>query len=124
MYQRACPSVEDAQAIVVVDSHGGLIALARTDGCPLPSIQIAIAKAFTAARERRPSRAVGEASARRGRGVAHRGLSHDQLRRPRVGWRPADRARSAQHRRGRRGLPEEEDMTLAGLGIAALRGGG
>ena len=59
MYQRTCLSLGDAQrivgaiqaelekdgrgaAIAVVDSHGELIAFARTDGCPFPSIQIAI----------------------------------------------------------------------------------
>ena len=37
-------------AIAVTDEHGELIAFLRTDGCRLPSINIAINKAFTAAR--------------------------------------------------------------------------
>ena len=49
-------------AVAVVDHHGELVAFVRTDGCRLPSINIAINKAFTAARERTPSRNVGEAS--------------------------------------------------------------
>ncbi len=49
-------------AIAVVDAHGELVAFVRTDGCPLPSISNAINKAYTAARERRPSRAIGDAS--------------------------------------------------------------
>ncbi len=49
-------------AIAVTDPHGELIALLRTDGCPLPSINNAINKAFTAAREGKESKAVGEAS--------------------------------------------------------------
>jgi glc operon protein GlcG len=49
-------------AVAVVDHHGELVAFVRTDGCRLPSITIAINKAFTAARERTPSQAVGEAS--------------------------------------------------------------
>lgn len=49
-------------AIAVCDPHGELIALLRTDGCPLASINNAINKAFTAAREGKESRAVGEAS--------------------------------------------------------------
>jgi glc operon protein GlcG len=49
-------------AVAVVDHHGELVAFVRTDGCRLPSINIAINKAFTAARERTPSRNVGKAS--------------------------------------------------------------
>jgi glc operon protein GlcG len=49
-------------AIAVADAHGELMAFLRTDGCPLSSINIAINKAFTAARERKESAAVGQAS--------------------------------------------------------------
>ena len=49
-------------AIAVTDSHGELIAFLRMDGCHLPPGQIAINKAFTAARERHPSGEIGEAS--------------------------------------------------------------
>lgn len=51
-----------AGIIVVTDAHGELIALLRMDGAPLSSINIAIGKAYTAARERKPSREVGERS--------------------------------------------------------------
>jgi len=51
-----------AVAIAVSDSHGELIAFLRMDGCHLPPVQIAINKAFTAARERQPSGTVGESS--------------------------------------------------------------
>ncbi len=51
-----------AAAIAVTDSHGELIAFLKMDGCHLPPVQIAINKAFTAARERRPSGAVGESA--------------------------------------------------------------
>ena len=51
-----------AAAIAVTDSHGELIAFLKMDGCHLPPVQIAVNKAFTAARERRPSGAVGESS--------------------------------------------------------------
>lgn len=53
-------------AVAIVDSHGELIAFARTEGCPLASINIAINKAFTAARERKESGAVGQASREEG----------------------------------------------------------
>ncbi|MCB9159248.1 MAG: heme-binding protein [Caldilineaceae bacterium] len=49
-------------AVAVVDAHGELLAFVRTDGCKLPSITIAINKAYTAARERIDSHALGLAS--------------------------------------------------------------
>jgi glc operon protein GlcG len=49
-------------AVAVVDSHGELVAFLKTDGCPLPSVNNAIHKAFTAARERVDSGTVGERS--------------------------------------------------------------
>ncbi len=51
-------------AIAVADIHGELLAFLRTDGCKLPSINIAINKAFTAAREGKPSREIGDSVAR------------------------------------------------------------
>jgi glc operon protein GlcG len=53
-------------AVAVVDAHGELVAFVRTDGCRLPSVNIAINKAYTAAREQTESRSVGEASRREG----------------------------------------------------------
>jgi glc operon protein GlcG len=49
-------------AAAVVDEHGELLAFIRTDGCRLPSIQIAINKAYTAAREQIPSGELGRRS--------------------------------------------------------------
>jgi len=60
--RRRLEAEKKAGAIAVTDSHGELIAFLRMDGCHLPPGQIAINKAFTASRERRPSGAVGEAS--------------------------------------------------------------
>jgi glc operon protein GlcG len=54
--RRALPAV-----ITVADDHGELIALMRMDGAPLSSIVIAENKAWTAARERKPSYEVGRA---------------------------------------------------------------
>jgi len=48
-----------AVAIAVADTHGELIAFLRLDACPLPSILIAQNKAFTAAREAKPTRDIG-----------------------------------------------------------------
>jgi glc operon protein GlcG len=47
-------------AVAVVDPHGELVAFLRTDSCGLASINNAIHKAFTAARERGESGALGE----------------------------------------------------------------
>ncbi|MCE1253039.1 MAG: heme-binding protein [Anaerolineae bacterium] len=48
--------------IAVSDAHGELIALLRLDGAPLPSVVVATNKAWTAARERKPTRQIGESS--------------------------------------------------------------
>jgi glc operon protein GlcG len=57
--QRKLEAEKKAAAIAVTDSHGELIAFLRMDGCHLPPLSIAINKAFTAARERRPSGEIG-----------------------------------------------------------------
>jgi glc operon protein GlcG len=49
-------------AIAITDTHGELVAFLRTDGCLLPSINNAINKAFTAARQMQESGEVGRAS--------------------------------------------------------------
>ena len=51
-----------AGVIAVTDDHGELIALARMDGAPYSSIPIATHKAYSAARERKPSKDIGVAS--------------------------------------------------------------
>src|ERR1041384_5872342 len=55
-------ALEQQQAAVgaVSDAHGELIAFARMDGAPLSSIRIAMNKAWTAARERKPTKEIGE----------------------------------------------------------------
>jgi glc operon protein GlcG len=49
-----------AAVVAVADSHGELVAFARMDGAPLSSINIASNKAYTAARERKPTKDIGE----------------------------------------------------------------
>jgi glc operon protein GlcG len=51
-----------AAVLAVADHHGEIIAVLRLDGAPLPSLQIAMNKAWTAARERKPSREIGQAA--------------------------------------------------------------
>jgi glc operon protein GlcG len=60
--QAELDKAQKGAAIAVADAHGELLAFLRTDGCPLASINIAINKAFTAARERKETAAVGRAS--------------------------------------------------------------
>ncbi len=55
-----CERRGQGAVLVVADPHGELIALLRMDGAPLSSIQIAMNKAYTAARERKPSKEVGD----------------------------------------------------------------
>jgi glc operon protein GlcG len=57
-----------AAVIVVADAHGELLALARMDGAPLSSIAIATNKAWSAARERKPSKDIGTAARDRDKG--------------------------------------------------------
>ena len=104
-------------AVAVVDSHGELLAFVRTDGCPLPSINNAIHKAFTAARERRPSRDIGRAAREEGFPITNFG----DLRY--TGWGgglPIVVDGQAVGGVGVSGLPEDEDIALAELGAAVF----
>jgi glc operon protein GlcG len=52
--------MQKAAVVAVADSHGDLICLARMDGAPVSSIRVAMNKAWTAARERKPTKEIGE----------------------------------------------------------------
>jgi glc operon protein GlcG len=104
-------------AIAVVDVHGELIAFVRTDGCRLPSITIAINKAYTAAREQKTSRALGQSSRTEDFPLTNFG----ELRY--TGWGggvPIVYEGKVIGAVGVSGLPEEEDMVLAQLGVDAF----
>ena len=104
-------------AIAVADEHGELIALLRTDGCPLASINNAINKAYTAARERKESRAVGDASREENFPLTNFG----DLRY--IGWGggvPIVYEGEVVGAVGVSGLPEQEDMVLARMGAALI----
>lgn len=108
-------------AIAVADAHGELIAFLRTDGCPLASINIAINKAFTAARERKESKAVGEASKNEGFPMTNFG----DLRY--VSWGggvPIKYQGEVIGAIGVSGLPEDEDMVLARMAVGLVRAEG
>jgi glc operon protein GlcG len=107
-------------AIAVADEHGELMALLRTDGCPLPSILIATNKAWTAARERKPSKAVGNSSKEKGWPMTNFG---DLRYTAWGGGVPIIYQGQCIGAVGVSGLPEEEDMVLAEMGVKALAGG-
>jgi glc operon protein GlcG len=52
--------MQKSVVVAVADSHGELIAFARMDGAPISSIQIAANKAWTAARERKATKEIGD----------------------------------------------------------------
>ncbi|HYW37804.1 MAG TPA: heme-binding protein [Terriglobales bacterium] len=52
--------MQKSVVVAVADPHGELIALARMDGAPISSIRIAANKAWTAARERKTTKEIGE----------------------------------------------------------------
>ena len=104
-------------AIAVTDAHGELIAFLRTDGCPLASINNAINKAFTAARERKDSKAVGQASMTDPFPMTNFG---DLRYTAWGGGVPILYNGDVVGAVGVSGLPEEEDMRLANLGAASI----
>jgi len=104
-------------AVAVADAHGELIAFLRTDDCPLAPIKNALHKAYTAAREKTTSRAVGERSREEGWPLTNFG----DLRY--IGWGggvPLVYDGQVVGAVGVSGLPEEEDMQLAELGVQAF----
>ncbi len=102
-------------AIAVADAQGELLAFLRTDGCKLPSINIAINKAFTAAREQKESWDVGESSRRK----SHPMTNFGDLRYTAWGGGvPIVYAGQVVGAVGVSGLPEEDDMVLARQGAA------
>ena len=108
-----------AAVIAVADAHGELLALLRLDGAPRAPIQIAMNKAFTAARERRPTFEIGRDARHPERGfdIAYYGDSRY------VGWGggvPVVLGGQVVGAVAVSGLHEQEDMRLAALGVTAI----
>jgi glc operon protein GlcG len=107
--------MQKAVAIAVADAHGELIAFARMDGVPLPSVVIAMNKAWTAARTGKPTQEIGEK-------VRHPQKGHDiaYYGDPRfVGWGGGVPVRKDGEVAGAvavSGLSSKEDSDLASLG--------
>jgi glc operon protein GlcG len=113
--------MKKAAAIAVADAHGDLIYFARMDGAPVSSIQIAMNKAWTAARERKPTKDIGEK-------VKHPEKGHDisYYGDPKyVGWGggiPVWKNGEAIGAVAVSGLSSSEDIALATLGVELIAG--
>lgn len=104
-------------AIAVADTHGELIAFLRTDGCKLPSLYIAMNKAFTAAREQRESKAIGDSSREKQWPMTNFG---DLRYTAWGGGVPIVYNGQTVGAIGVSGLPEEEDILLARMGASLI----
>ncbi len=108
-----------AAVVAIADSHGELIAFARMDGAPISSIRIAANKAYTAARERKATKDIGDKvrSPEKGHDIAYYGD-------PRfVGWGggvPIWKDSVVVGAVGVSGLSSLEDVELANMALAAL----
>ena len=115
--------MQKAAVIAVADSHGELIAFARMDGAPVSSIRIAANKAWTAARERKPTKEIGEK-------VRHPEKGHDiaYYGDPKfVGWGggiPLWKNGEVVGAVAVSGLSSNEDISLASLGAELIAGHG
>jgi glc operon protein GlcG len=105
--------------VAVADPHGELIAFGRMDGAPISSIRIAANKAWTAARERKTTREIGEK-------VRHPEKGHDiaYYGDPRfVGWGggiPIWKDDVVAGAVGVSGLSSREDVELATMAIELI----
>ena len=113
----------EAAVIAVADAQGELIALLRLDGAPLASILIAANKAWTAARERRPTGEIGQAAR-----DPNTGFDIGNFGDPRyTGWGggvPVTIDGSVVGSVAVSGLPEGADVEMAMLGAKAITGPG
>jgi glc operon protein GlcG len=106
-----------AAVIAVADAHGELVALLRMDGAPLASVTIAINKAFTAAREGKPTLDIGAKFRDKGYDFAWFGDSRYQ------GWGggvPVIVEGKCVGAVAVSGLTQQEDHEVAGLGVMVI----
>jgi len=113
--------MQKAAAVAVADSHGDLICFLRMDGAPVSSIRIAMNKAWTAARERKPTREIGEKvkHPEKGHDIAYYGDPQY------VGWGggiPVWKNGEVVGAVAVSGLSSNEDIVLATLGADLIAG--
>lgn len=115
--------MQKAAVIAVADCYGELIAFARMDGAPVSSIRIAANKAWTAARERKPTKDIGEKvrHPEKGFDIAYYGDPKF------VGWGggiPVWKNGEVIGAVAVSGLPSVEDIALATIGAELITGSG
>lgn len=101
-----------AAVIAVADPYGELIAFARMDGAPVSSIRIAANKAYTAARERKPTDEIGQKVRHPEKGFDIAYFGDERF----VGWGggvPLVRNGQVVGAVALSGLPQAEDIRLA-----------
>jgi glc operon protein GlcG len=108
-----------AVVVAIADSHGELITFARIDGAALPSIAIAMNKAYTAARARKPTQEIGEKvrHPEKGYDIAYYGDRRF------VGWGggiPIWKNGEVAGAIGVSGLSSSEDVSLANMGAELI----
>jgi len=113
--------MKKAAVAAVADSHGELIAFARMDGAPISSIRIAMNKAWTAARERKPTKEIGDKvrHPEKGHDIAYYGDAKF------VGWGggiPIWKNSEVVGAIGVSGLSSTEDVELATAGAQSVTG--
>jgi glc operon protein GlcG len=113
--------MQKVASVAVADAHGDLICFARMDGAPVSSIRIAMNKAWTAARERKPTREIGEKvkHPEKGHDIAYYGDPNY------VGWGggiPVWKNGEVVGAVAVSGLSSNEDVVLATLGAELIGG--
>lgn len=113
--------MQKAVVVAVADPHGEVVCLARMDGAPVSSIRVAMNKAWTAARERKPTKEIGDK-------VKHPEKGHDiaYYGDPKyVGWGggiPVWKNGQVVGAVAVSGLSSNEDVALATLGVELIAG--
>jgi glc operon protein GlcG len=105
--------------VAVTDAHGELIAFARMDGAPIASIRIAANKAWTAARDRKPTKDIGDKIRDPEKSFDIAFYGDDRF----VGWGggiPIWKNGQVAGAIGVSGLSSAEDIALASLGLEII----
>ena len=113
---------QKAAVIAVCDAHGELMAFARMDGAPLSSIRVAANKAWTAARERKPTKDIGDKIRHPEKGFDIAFYGDKRF----VGWGggiPIWRDGQVAGAIGVSGLSSAEDIELATVGLELVASG-
>src|SRR6266478_8677172 len=113
--------MQKSVVVAVADPHGELVAFARMDGAPLSSSRIAANKAWTAARERKPTKEIGDKvrDPQKGHDIAYYGDPKF------VGWGgglPVWRDGQVVGAVAVSGLTSSEDVVLATMGVDLVGG--